>query len=476
MSNRNDIIVIEEEDVEDEDLDIIEDLEEQDSDKDLNTKTDIDSKMTIEDILESEQNKSKDDFVLYIPTFTTEEYTDYVNKKSNKEDKKYNEFKDSYSDVISNQFDFLSESLSEANDLSLKYEKDGISIEDIDISSKNYDGKLISGKKAKLLLLIAAKKGKNIFLPNSGFNIVSSNPQLNDLDILYEAIYDNLLNYGYYLGAFAYLFGDIYIKKIFLSLIDKLIVHSNLENYNKNDNFLKMLSFHDYDILLHNMCVSMYKDGYEFIYSCPNCDYYEKNLIDLNELKYIDFSKIPEKNLKFLANRKVKKSIEDVKKYQRTLGFDDTVKIEQYELLLKVPNMYDFLMYGESFNEELFDVLKDPNKDNFRQYMLFNEFSIYLPWVNMIHVLNDDGSVNFKVRDMDSKKYILNELQLENKKVVIEEIKKYIEKTKLGHICFRANPCPNCGYLPKTNINGFIPIDIQHYFFTLSVMRLISHY
>ena len=124
MSNRNDIIVIEEEDVEDEDLDIIEDLEEQDSDKDLNTKTDIDSKMTIEDILESEQNKSKDDFVLYIPTFTTEEYTDYVNKKSNKEDKKYNEFKDSYSDVISNQFDFLSESLSEANDLSLKYEKD----------------------------------------------------------------------------------------------------------------------------------------------------------------------------------------------------------------------------------------------------------------------------------------------------------------------------------------------------------------
>jgi hypothetical protein len=382
-------------------------------------------------------------------------------------------------DVFSDQFSLLNNVLEKVADKlkdSVDDKEKGISIKDSYPNlTKDFEGKEISGKDAKIYILANKRNVKRIKLLNSGFYVLIQSPTLTDLTIMYNKISDQLGEYGRLFGTYFYLYSDLTIKEVIIEFICKLIISSNLKGWQKGNNLTKHISIHDYPILLHGLASLMFKDGYKFKYQCPNDNYSETTDIDLNTLKYYNFNKISEDSLKFLSSSDLKSS-KEVFSYQKSLDLTEKIKVGQYLFTMKVPSIDEYLKYGDSYNADLMEMVQNGNTENIQDYLRFSYFKLFTPWISTIAVLKEDDSVNFRVSDIDSKCLILDELQLSNAGKlddIIDPIVEFIKETMLTHIVIPVNECPTCGKLPKSAINGFFPIDMQETFFSMSTMRLI---
>ena len=107
--------------------------------------------------------------------------------------------------------------------------------------------------------------------------------------------------------------------------------------------------------------------------------------------------------------------------------------------------------------------------------MKYNYSRLFEPWLCMIEVLNDDGTVNFKTFEKESIAVVLDELQNSgDREVFTEKMDEFIQAASITNIGYLAKPCDACNIEPSGAVNGFVPFDAQNSFFTMLVMRLIQ--
>lgn len=465
-------------------------------DKKIPEKDSVESLLAIEkdsEVSEKEadsilEEENKDKLRIILPTYTPKQLEDTLRnltKDRARFDKafvKMGTFENTLVrmvEVFSDQYNLLHDALTKNTkklDISYEDEEKDIKVKDsFPNMSKNFEGKELSGKEAKIYLLANKKNVKKIMLLNSGFYVLLQCPSLTDLTIMYNKISDQLDEYGRLFGTYFYLYSDLYIKQIMIDMISELVVSSNLKGWRKGKTLLKAISIHDYSTLLHGIASLMFKDGYEFKYQCPYGEYNEIVKIDLNKIKYNNFNGVSESDLQFLSSSQTKTS-KEITKYQKSLGLDTTIDLDTYKFHLKVPSLQEYFIYGDSYNKNLMDMVQNGNKEEIQNYLKFSYFKIFTPWIERIDVLNDDKTVNFRLSDIDGKCLILDELQLSNSKdlnKIIDPIVDFIKNTMLTHIVIPLNPCPVCKKIPENTINGFLPLDMQESFFLISTMRLI---
>lgn len=430
---------------------------------------------------------------IVIPTHTTKELTDRLETLSKSEDFEKKTDDNStleaillkMSQVFSSQFELLQDCLSRVDKLekTKKVEKtndddeivDSVIMEDKDLSfSTDLGGRKISGDEAELYLLASNKNIRKIILLNSGFNIVISAPTLSDLNNLYNLIIDEIGEYGRIFGSFSFLYSDITIKSALCELIKKLTISSNLKDWKKGSVLMEAISFHDFPSILHGLAYLMFSDGYEFRYVCPteNCGNSEIEIIDISSLKFYNFNKIASDQLSNIFDKKI--TLKDVKNYKKDLDLNKIVTLDNYEFYLTVPSIDKFLSYGKNYNIALAEVVQNGNKDEIQSYLKFNYFKIFAPWISRINRL-EDGKVNFTIEDSDSVLKCLDILQssTDDFDSIITPIVDFIKISALTQIVIPINECSKCHKLPAAARNGLLPIDVQEFFFQLSVKKLI---
>ena len=348
----------------------------------------------------------------------------------------------------------------------------------LQLDSSMLKGAEVSGQEARMLILAANRNIKKLFLYNSGFHIVIKGPSLIEINLCYNRLEDEMGTYGKTLGSLFFMYSDFKIKEILWEFIRPLIVGSNLTDWDKDNNLRENISLHDYQYILLNIGVLMFKSGYEFVHVCtnPECQTKQQVTIDLSTLQLTDFSRIPKNQLLNLS-KGIPTTVESIQTYKQDLGLFSVVDIGTYRLHTHVPSLGAYMESGSIFNDEMMlsiQDIKDPKIID--QYLRYNYNKIFEPWVKYVEVVDDQGKVSFKTSDREAISLILTEIQnSEHREAFVEKLEEFIYTSTITHIGYLATPCDQCKQVPTdVNRHGYVPFDSQNSFFTMLVMRLIQ--
>ena len=342
---------------------------------------------------------------------------------------------------------------------------------------KSLGGTEVSGRQAQLLILASNKNVKKIYLYNSGFYITLKGPALVDINNVYNRLSDEMGEYGKMFGAIFYMYSDSKIKSIIWDFILSLVIDSNLNKWDKGNRLRDYVSLLDYQPIILGIGSLMFKNGYEFVHACPvsTCKHTETAVIDLRLMQLTNFSKIQHEQLAFIAKTGGIET-DDVRKYRKAINVNPVLDVGSYRIHRRVPSMTDYLTYGEAFNGDMMATIHELNDPKLiDQYLKFNFSRLFEPWITRIEMMNADGTVSFKVLERAAIALVLSEIQNGDDNAMFgEEMNKYIQESMITQIGYLAQPCTKCGAMPSGAVNGIIPFDAQHSFFTMLVMRLIQ--
>jgi hypothetical protein len=360
-------------------------------------------------------------------------------------------------------------------ELKSKYVKDDIKLVDaspVDRTDRN--GKIVTGKEAELLILTKEADARRIQLLNSGFHITLRGPKLSELSAFYDKTYTETVVYGKEFGTHFYLFNSLIIKEAVIDLFKKLVTDAELKNWNRGDTLLKSISLLDYDSIVWAIGSLMFKKGYPMTFTCTNagCNYTEKKTIDLRKIRFNNYSMLSEDCINILGNRS-RKTQKDIVDYQDTLNLSKSIEMHNnWVAITKVPSLYDFMDYGAQFNASLIKSVHSlEHTEDILRYLKYNAYKIFAPWIKEIRSMNEDGSINFRVTDIALISKILDSELLEDTEFGMQ-MRDFVTESAVSHIGIPYEKCPECGYVPKSAINGILPMDIQYTFFVQSVMML----
>jgi hypothetical protein len=380
-------------------------------------------------------------------------------------------------DDLSAAVDFSKAQLdtTKGKELTSKYVKDDIKLVDASpVDKANRNGKIVTGQEAELLILTKEADARRIQLLNSGFHITLRGPKLNELSVFYDKTYTETVVYGKEFGTHFYLFNNLVIKEAVIALFRKLVTDAELKNWNRGDTLLKSISLLDYDSIVWAIGSLMFKKGYPMTFTCTNagCNYTEKKTIDLRKIRFNNYSMLSEKCIDILGN-KAKKSQKDIVDYQDNLNLSESFPMHNnWVAITKVPSLYDFLDYGAQFNASLIKSVHSlEHTEDILRYLKYNAYKIFAPWIKEIRSMNEDGSINFRVTDISLISKILDSELLEDTEFGTQ-MREFITQSAVSHIGIPYEKCPECGHVPKSVVNGILPMDIQYTFFVQSVMML----
>lgn len=347
----------------------------------------------------------------------------------------------------------------------------------------------VSGEKAVTMMFSVNRNIKRIKLMNSGFFIDIKSPLLSEINILYNSISDSSDEYGKMFGTFFYLYADLEIKKHLVDFFCNLVINSNLKGWSNKDALKKNISINDYPSILHSISCLMYKSGYIIKSICPSCDYTEEEQVDLNLLKYHNFSILPEFCLKIISSTDIITPA-TARKYKHELllalindmpeGKDNKFifDVDDFSLELKVPSIYEHLKYGDDYNSKLTKMVYSEDVKQIIQYLKFNYCQMFVPWVSSItNYSNRETKQGIKTEDASVFPVILDAIQerIKSGEEFSEKILNFISKTSITHMCYPANPCPSCGKEPTNAKEGYVFFDAQKNFFIHCAMKLIQN-
>lgn len=345
---------------------------------------------------------------------------------------------------------------------------------------KAFDGAEVRGRKAKMMIRANNKNIKKTYLYNSGFHIVLRAPSMIEINLAYNQLEESMGTYGRILGAIFYMYSDVKIKEILWDFIEKLVVNSNLDNWELPNVLRESVSLIDFHLILLNIGTLIFKQGFEFNHVCGNteCRHTVTELIDLKLLQLTDFSKVPFERLRWFASSS-KVTQEDVITYRNELGFvtDSLVLGENVRINRKVPTIGEYLDSGVSFNDTMARSIHDIRDETMvDQYLRFNYCQMFMPWISSIEFLTETGEVSFKITERDDIQVALDEIQKTGDyETFINKMEAFMQNAIITHIGYLTKPCIRCGYVPDGAIGGFTPFDVQSAFFSILVMRLIQH-
>jgi len=448
-----------------------------------------DGEISLDDII-MPQEKKDDDIILDLTlpammAHSAEEIEYKINDMLNgySKDEIAAQFKDPNSQLnvlrkilmnISSADNLMRKSLGTMTSKANKYIKDDIRLTDaIPISTSNRKGQVVSGKEAMQLVHAKNRNVRSTFLYNSGVFIILRGPSLDELNEYFNAVHDDTYSFGRDFGAYFHMFSDIEIKRAVTELLKKLVVDCSIKNWKQGNTLLRGLSIKDYNDILWIISTLMYKKGYKHNYTCvkEGCDYTESIDVDLGKIRFVDFDRIPDHCLEFVSS-KTKKSLNELAKYRHDLGFETEISIgSNQKAVIQVPTIYDYLEYGDTFIGALMKSIKSDNVNQLHNYIRYNLYKVFIPWIKEIRFYDEDGGIDFRINEIAAMSEALDSVQLENEDFG-SEITDLIIKNGLTSIAIPFDKCPKCGTVPTYADDGYIAFDPQKYFFGLVATKL----
>ena len=356
----------------------------------------------------------------------------------------------------------------------------------------NNPHKVFSGDEAYRIFATLTSGVRRVYLWNSGITLTLRNVKLRELDSYLEMVSDEKYEYGKLYGAWYYLFAGLSIDRhIIEQILPTAIISSNYKDWQDTDKLLSQISLQDYQVILWTLACLMYPTGTNVSYVCgnKNCQHVHTEHVDLGKLKYQRNELINDKMIEHFSKSIV--DDKDLELYRTYLNFDKSIEFDlnnsvadkvHFKINLKQSSLLDYLNVGKAYNAELNRQADVTNRDSVVRYITYNQNRCYRSWIKSIEstasvdgvtyleavVENDSTGNNDKTIDN-----ILDELQ-QHQNNFNKEIQDYIQSTKITHIAFHFEKCPNCGAEPTTSYHGYIPYDMNQAFFTLGRMKLLK--
>ena len=356
----------------------------------------------------------------------------------------------------------------------------------------NNPHKVFSGDEAYRIFATLTRGVRRVYLWNSGITLTLRNVKLRELDSYLEMVSDEKYEYGKLYGAWYYLFAGLSIDRhIIEQILPTAIISSNYKDWQDTDKLLSQISLQDYQVILWTLACLMYPTGTNVSYVCgnKNCQHVHTEHVDLGKLKYQRNELINDKMIEHFSKSIV--DDKDLELYRTYLNFDKSIEFDlnnsvadkvHFKINLKQSSLLDYLNVGKAYNAELNRQADVTNRDSVVRYITYNQNRCYRSWIKSIEstasvdgvtyleavVENDSTGNNDKTIDN-----ILDELQ-QHQNNFNKEIQDYIQSTKITHIAFHFEKCPNCGAEPTTSYHGYIPYDMTQAFFTLGRMKLLK--
>ena len=356
----------------------------------------------------------------------------------------------------------------------------------------NNPHKVFSGDEAYRIFATLTSGVRRVYLWNSGITLTLRNVKLRELDSYLEMVSDEKYEYGKLYGAWYYLFAGLSIDRhIIEQILPTAIISSNYKDWQDTDKLLSQISLQDYQVILWTLACLMYPTGTNVSYVCgnKNCQHVHTEHVDLGKLKYQRNELINDKMIEHFSKSIV--DDKDLEQYRTYLNFDKSIEFDlnnsvadkvHFKINLKQSSLLDYLNVGKAYNAELNRQADVTNRDSVVRYITYNQNRCYRSWIKSIEstasvdgvtyleavVENDSTGNNDKTIDN-----ILDELQ-QHQNNFNKEIQDYIQSTKITHIAFHFEKCPNCGAEPTTSYHGYIPYDMTQAFFTLGRMKLLN--
>ena len=338
-------------------------------------------------------------------------------------------------------------------------------------------GANLSGKEASMVLQNCLGGLHRVCLLNSGFWVLLRAPGMDELNELFNTIDAEGKELGRSLGAHFALISDMYIKKRFLDLLIKkrIIMESNFEGIYEKDEFEKVLSFHDYDALMHGILSICTRKGLRMQMYCPKChnESQETNM-DISACKFIDRSLLTDGMITHWNKKRDSKggrimhNRDDLRKYREMLPVKTqtiTQVIEnkfaeiRVEMDLETPNFARYFRVGGKLLTALTQTMNNIAKGNedksdlIKDSLEIHGYQLIAPWVKTLRVY-------------PSKDATEPELVTEDTDVILDYLDG-IAKTRMTYIGTFSLECPFCHARPETDGINFYPIDVHTVFFGL---------
>ncbi len=365
------------------------------------------------------------------------------------------------------------------------------------IPSNVSKSKVVSGKDALVTVASLMQGVKRVPLWNSGIQITIKAPSIKDLIAYYNSVSIDGYDFGRENGAYYFMYADYKIKKVVLEqLLPKCLVGCNYKNWQNTKKLIKVISLHDYDVILWALASMIYREGTNIRVVCAqnDCDYSEEVVADLSKMRFVDTNKITPEAIAYMGTTDVKTN-KDITEYYTKLNIPDVYKFKTVNKAtgdatywcfdITAANCADYLEQGEALYADLLKENSIPTESDVVNFFSINHYRSYIPWIANIKCITEEGYNSEVVSEKDVV-FTINGSDLSNKEVLNhilditqmettdfpKFIEDYISRTKTTFISYHMNQCPKCHKPSDFAVQGFVPYDMQMHFFMMSLMRI----
>lgn len=342
------------------------------------------------------------------------------------------------------------------------------------------DGDVVSSKRSLQVIMALMQGIRKVHFYGSGFWVAIRAPMLGELQQLQNDVNFSSGEYGRNLGGFTYLPETVEVSTNVVKLFHSLIMKSNLQGYEDLETFKKALSFVDYDIIPWAMATLMYPKGVELEFICHNkdCRYTEHSRVDLDRMRFNNWSLLSSDAIKFTVSSEMR-SLEDVEEY-RTKYLSKNEKVvkltnNDWVVNLQVPTFAEYEVNARNYIGEMMKTITDIKTTKTEDYQAANYFKTFVPFVRNVKYSDMNSGKSIIFNNSSNLAAALDTLQMQSLDVdLASEITIFLGATKISHICYTYNACPKCGVHQTAGVNDLIACDPEMTFFILAANRAIA--
>lgn len=350
------------------------------------------------------------------------------------------------------------------------------------IGNPNITGtQVLKGTMARTAIIARMKGVFRIPLYNSGFQICIRPMNLAELNAFTIEVDRDFEEIGRILGGYAHLVTDTFLKQKVMEILPGLIVSSNFDFNDDAKVLMDHISFHDYDVILWALCTMIYPEGIEQSLTCVNekCQYVDTTQkVDLKNLCYRNLDGFSTEAIEWMVGGFHKKrTSEDLHKYRNQLlpaKKELSVANGNDKYQLQVPTLGHFCEYASSLIAKIIKLAsgeKNLTTEQLRETFTLQLYRMYAPWIKSIDLYDDEKRLRYQVVDIEAIAEALEASSFEGTEFNTEFMN-YIRDTKATYIGYTSLECPKCHKKPMYTKNNFVPFDVQHLFFCLSLRQL----
>ena len=285
---------------------------------------------------------------------------------------------------------------------------------------------------------------------------------------------------------------EVYTVELYMQFALEHVISTTykLESSDTVGELMRVIRNRDYQEILLGLATAMYPDGYPFRQPCvanaDKCDHIDELLLNFARMGLTDRSKITEKQARFMANRKDKRTKLQLAEYQADFPFfEERVDLGRgLVAVLAVPSLAEQIdaghMWVDGISKATSDAFGARLNDMERVRHILRSGAVsglrqHSHWIKQFEHTVDVDTQPRVIDDWQNKDRMLDMLS-EDPEVtqsLTAKIVEWTQKTTVTYVGLPRMACPACQKEPEDQSHPhIIPIDIGYVFFTLAALKI----